>query len=236
MRTLAFRFFNVFGPRQAPGHAYAAVIPAFTHAALTGEPLTVHGDGTQSRDFTYVGTVTEVIVDAVERGVTCADAGQPGLRIADEPARGDRLAIVADIVGRQPLLRSRNHDGDRGLDAPRRRARHSQADNTLLRSLFPDVTPVPLDDGLRATVAWMRDTTSPCVLAPHPRERRTVYSRAPDVVWRLGPDRRARSTRRRPWLRPFRASSVRRACPFGESFWFGPACHGSPRVQRRERQ
>ena len=72
LRTLAFRFFNVFGPRQAPGHAYAAVIPAFTHAALTGEPLTVHGDGTQSRDFTYVGTVTDVIVDAIERGVTCA--------------------------------------------------------------------------------------------------------------------------------------------------------------------
>ncbi len=41
LRTLAFRFFNVFGPRQAPGHAYAAVIPAFTHAGLTGEPLTV---------------------------------------------------------------------------------------------------------------------------------------------------------------------------------------------------
>ncbi len=70
LRTLAFRFFNVFGPRQAPGHAYAAVIPAFVHAGLTGEALTVHGDGTQSRDFTYVGTVTEVIVDAITRGVT----------------------------------------------------------------------------------------------------------------------------------------------------------------------
>ncbi|HNJ78654.1 MAG TPA: NAD-dependent epimerase/dehydratase family protein, partial [Marmoricola sp.] len=55
--TLAFRFFNVFGPLQAPGHAYAAVVPAFTHAALSGEPLTVHGDGNQTRDFTYVGTI-----------------------------------------------------------------------------------------------------------------------------------------------------------------------------------
>ena len=64
MRTLAFRFFNVFGPRQAPGHAYAAVVPAFVYAALRGEPLTVHGDGTQTRDFTYVGTVSDVIVDA----------------------------------------------------------------------------------------------------------------------------------------------------------------------------
>ncbi len=53
--VLAFRFFNVFGPLQAPGHAYAAVVPAFVAAALAGEPLCVHGDGRQSRDFTYVG-------------------------------------------------------------------------------------------------------------------------------------------------------------------------------------
>src|SRR5205807_1885991 len=53
--VLAFRFFNVFGPLQPAGHAYAAVIPAFVSAALEGRPLTVHGDGRQSRDFTYVG-------------------------------------------------------------------------------------------------------------------------------------------------------------------------------------
>ena len=52
--VLAFRFFNVFGPLQAAGHVYAAVIPAFVDAALAGQPVTVHGDGTQSRDFTYV--------------------------------------------------------------------------------------------------------------------------------------------------------------------------------------
>ncbi|MGA1439998.1 MAG: NAD-dependent epimerase/dehydratase family protein, partial [Ilumatobacteraceae bacterium] len=68
--VLPFRFFNVFGPRQAPGHAYAAVVPAFLHAALRGEPVTVHGDGTQSRDFTYVGTVARTIADAVQRRVT----------------------------------------------------------------------------------------------------------------------------------------------------------------------
>jgi UDP-glucose 4-epimerase len=147
MRTLAFRFFNVFGPRQAPGHAYAAVIPAFTHAALTGEPLTVHGDGTQSRDFTYVGTVTEVIVDAVERGVTCATP--VNLAFGSRTSLLEVIDRLADIVG-HPLERS--HVETRPGDVP-----HSQADNTLLRSLFPDVSPVPLDDGLRATVAWMRD-------------------------------------------------------------------------------
>ena len=55
--VLAFRFFNVFGPLQPAGHAYAAVIPAFVDAALAGRPLPVHGDGSQTRDFTFVGTV-----------------------------------------------------------------------------------------------------------------------------------------------------------------------------------
>ena len=92
LRTLAFRFFNVYGPRQAPGHAYAAVIPAFVHAALTGEPLTVHGDGTQSRDFTYVGTVVDVIVDAITPGRHLRLAGQPRVRVAHEPPGSDRPA------------------------------------------------------------------------------------------------------------------------------------------------
>ena len=65
--VLVFRFFNVFGPLQAADHAYAAVVPAFVAAALDGGPLIVHGDGEQSRDFTYVGTVTEVIADAIAR-------------------------------------------------------------------------------------------------------------------------------------------------------------------------
>src|SRR5262249_32603461 len=51
MRVLAFRFFNVFGPLQPAGHAYAAVVPAFVSAALAGEPLPIHGDGLQTRDF-----------------------------------------------------------------------------------------------------------------------------------------------------------------------------------------
>ena len=68
--VLAFRFFNVFGPLQGAGHPYAAVVPCFVSAALEGRPVTVYGDGEQSRDFTYVGTVCDVIADAVERQVT----------------------------------------------------------------------------------------------------------------------------------------------------------------------
>jgi UDP-glucose 4-epimerase len=146
MRTLAFRFFNVFGPRQAPGHAYAAVVPAFVYAALRGEPLTVHGDGTQTRDFTYVGTVSDVIVDALRRGVS-----------HDTPvnlAFGTRTSLL-EVIDRLSTMIDlpieRRHVATRAGDVP-----HSQADNSLLRSLFT-IDPVDLDTGLRATVAWMGD-------------------------------------------------------------------------------
>src|SRR5690606_25655122 len=69
--ALAFRFFNVFGPLQAAGHAYAAVIPSFIDAALADRPVEVHGDGRQTRDFTFVDSVCEVLTRAVVQRVGC---------------------------------------------------------------------------------------------------------------------------------------------------------------------
>lgn len=143
--VLAFRFFNVFGPLQPADHAYAAVVPAFVAAALRGEPIPVHGDGCQTRDFTYVGTVTAVLTEAVVRRVT--DPEPVNL------AFGSRVSLL-DLIGRleyvldRPL--PRRHGDPRPGDV-----RDSQADQTRLRRLFPDVTPVDLDLGLRATVAWL---------------------------------------------------------------------------------
>ncbi|MGH7311511.1 MAG: SDR family oxidoreductase, partial [Candidatus Rokuibacteriota bacterium] len=62
VETVGLRYFNVFGPRQDPASEYAAVIPRFILWALRGEPLQVHGDGAQSRDFTYVDNVVEANV------------------------------------------------------------------------------------------------------------------------------------------------------------------------------
>lgn len=59
LRALALRYFNVFGPRQDPDSPYSAVIPKFIRMALLGEPVVVHGDGSQSRDFTYVDNVVD---------------------------------------------------------------------------------------------------------------------------------------------------------------------------------
>lgn len=146
MRTLALRFFNVFGPLQAAGHAYAAVVPAFVSAALSGEPAIIHGDGLQSRDFTYVGTVCSVIADAIERGVTCP---QPvNLAFGTRTTLLEVLDLLEAILGSS--IR-RSHVGQRVGDV-----RHSQAENGLLRSLVPDIQPVPLAEGLRSTMKWMQ--------------------------------------------------------------------------------
>lgn len=144
--TLAFRFFNVFGERQAPGSAYAAVIPAFAHAALTGHPLVVYGDGLQSRDFTHVSTVSDVIVDAVHRRV--AHETPVNLAMGTRTTLLELITSLEEIVG-MPL--QRRHEAARVGDVA-----HSQADSALLKTLFPAVHPVDLSDGVRTTVDWMR--------------------------------------------------------------------------------
>jgi UDP-glucose 4-epimerase len=144
--VLVFRFFNVFGPLQPAGHAYAAVVPAFVSAALEGRPLVVHGDGRQSRDFTFVDTVAEVITDAVTRTVTSPEPVNLAFG-----TRTDLLGLIAEleaIVGHAVAV---DHVEPRAGDV-----RHSQADSTRLHKLFPDVVPTELPDALRATVEWFR--------------------------------------------------------------------------------
>jgi UDP-glucose 4-epimerase len=147
--TLAFRFFNVFGPLQPADHAYAAVVPIFLDAALAGRPLPVHGDGGQTRDFTYVGTVVGVLADAVRRQVT---GDRPvNLAFGTRVSLLELIALLERLLGR-PL--ERTHLPTRAGDV-----RDSQADRGALAALFPDVSPVALEDGLRATLAWFETPT-----------------------------------------------------------------------------
>jgi UDP-glucose 4-epimerase len=149
--TLAFRFFNVYGPLQAAGHAYAAVIPAFVDSALRGEALTIHGDGEQTRDFTYVGTVTRGIADAVTRTVT--DLEPVNLAFGTRTTLNALVGELSDVLGFAPQV---EHVEPRTGDV-----RDSQADNARLRHHFPDVQPVPLREGLEQTVDWFRTLPGP---------------------------------------------------------------------------
>lgn len=144
--VLVLRFFNVFGPLQPPGHAYAAAVPAFIDAALAGRPLPLYGDGLQSRDFTFVNSVAAVLVDAARRRVT-----------SPRPvnlAFGTRVTLLEVVAELESVFGHRLEIEH--LPARTGDVRASQADKRRLRALFPDAHPVPLRDGLEATVAWFR--------------------------------------------------------------------------------
>jgi UDP-glucose 4-epimerase len=145
MEVLPFRFFNVYGPRQRAGHVYAAVIPVFVDAALRGEHLPIDGDGTQSRDFTYVGTVIDTIRQALVGRVT---SGPVNLAFG---TRTPLLELVDVIRGEVGVDVNVLHRSPRAGDVS-----HSQADSSRLKALFPTIEPVPLKRGLGETVSWMR--------------------------------------------------------------------------------
>lgn len=144
--VLAFRFFNVFGPLQAADHAYAAVVPAFLSAALDKRPLPLHGDGSQSRDFTFVGTVVDILVDALCRRV-CLDRPV-------NLAFGSRVTLL-ELIARLEVILGRDLDVEH---LPRRPGdvAASSADGTQLLKLFPDVQPVSLATGLAETLEWFQ--------------------------------------------------------------------------------
>lgn len=150
LKTLAFRFFNVYGPLQAADHAYAAVIPKFLDAAMDGHPALVHGDGEQSRDFTYVDTVCAVIHQAVAERIYSPDP--VNLAYGTNTTLLALLDEMEEQLG-QPV--AREHTDPRTGDV-----RASQADNSRVRELFPDVVPVSLTEGLASTIAWFNQVRS----------------------------------------------------------------------------
>ncbi len=144
--TVAFRFFNVYGPGQPADHDYAAVIPKFLDAALHGRPVTVHGDGTQSRDFTFVDTVCSVLLQAAERNVISTDP----VNLAYQT--NTSLLELIDHIERQL-----GHPVTREFSEPRvGDVKASQADCARVKELFGDVVPLSLEHGLKKTIEWMK--------------------------------------------------------------------------------
>ncbi|MGH8892830.1 MAG: NAD-dependent epimerase/dehydratase family protein [Actinomycetes bacterium] len=162
--VLPFRFFNVFGPLQPAGHAYAAVVPAFVDAAINEQPLVVHGDGRQTRDFTVVGSVCTVIAEAVRLQITSADP--VNLAFGTRRTLLDVIGELEGLLGHRVAVR---HTDPRAGDV-----RDSQADNDRLTRLLPHIDPVPFAVGLDQTIAWFRSqaegtTTSNITEGDHAR-------------------------------------------------------------------
>ena len=147
LETLSCRLFNVYGPRQRRESAYAKVIPEFIGAAFGGQPLTVHGSGKQSRDFTYVGDIAQAFGIAVERRVSSTSPVNAafGRRI-------DLLTIVKlleEQIGPLEVVHTETRRGD---------VEHTLADPKRFRRLFPELAPTAFEGGLELTVEWMRDS------------------------------------------------------------------------------
>jgi nucleoside-diphosphate-sugar epimerase len=146
LETVTTRYFNVFGPRQAPDSQYSGVISLFTKALLAGQAPLIHGDGRQTRDFTYVANV----VDGVLRAATAEGAAGEVMNIAT----GGRISLLELVRVLQLIIGSHvaptfgpPREGD---------VQDSQADIFKARKVLGYEPRVPFEEGLRHTVAWFK--------------------------------------------------------------------------------
>jgi UDP-glucose 4-epimerase len=148
--AVSLRYFNIFGPRQNPNSAYAAVIAAFAKAIMSGKPPTIFGDGEQSRDFTFVHNAVHANLLAARKrerldgdviNVAC------GIRISVN----ELAPMMCEMFGRPDL---------KPIHAPERAGdvKHSQADLTNARQVLGYEPIVDFRSGLRATVDWYRES------------------------------------------------------------------------------
>ena len=145
LKTYSLRYFNVFGPRQNPKSDYAAVIPLFINAVLNDRAPILHGDGGQTRDFTYVD-------DIVAANLACCDAPEAAAGGVYNVAWGNRISIkelallIARILGKNIEPK---HEPARAGDV-----RDSQADSSRAKAMIGWEPKVTFEEGLRRTIAW----------------------------------------------------------------------------------
>ena len=142
--VVTLRFFNIFGPWQRPDHDYAAVIPKWIWLAMNNQPIDLHGDGEQTRDFTYVDTATDVITTAIKENIKFPSP--------INLAYGNRVSLNS-LIGllkiRFPNLKI-NH-----LPARQGDVLNSQNNPELLNKIFPDIDPVKFERALENTIEWL---------------------------------------------------------------------------------
>ncbi len=146
LETVSLRYFNVFGPRQDPDSQYAAVVPLFIQAALDGVPLTVHGDGMQSRDFTFIDNVVQANLRAMEAPGVAGEA----FNIACG-ARYTLMDIVHAIEADFGRTLTCNHTPSRAGDV-----RHTLADISKAERLLDFHPTIGFEEGMTRTIAYIK--------------------------------------------------------------------------------
>jgi len=141
-----FRFFNIFGPWQRPDHEYAAVLPKWISKCLKGDEIEVFGDGLQTRDFTYVGTVVNIILSCISKKI-----------LHPEPvnlAYGNNISLnqVLEIMKLNfPTLKVKYLPPRKGD------VLHSKNDPKLIKTLYPDITLDKFEVSLQKTIDWFKN-------------------------------------------------------------------------------
>jgi nucleoside-diphosphate-sugar epimerase len=146
LENVSLRYFNVFGPRQDPTSQYSGVLSRFMLALIEGSPLTIYGDGEQSRDFTYVENIVDQTLRACEAGGASGKVfnGGTGVRIT----LNEVVRLLEKIVGRKiPVKYEPARSGD---------IRDSQADISLAKKVLGYSPLVMFEAGLRRTWEWYR--------------------------------------------------------------------------------
>jgi nucleoside-diphosphate-sugar epimerase len=145
--TVVLRYFNVFGPRQSPSSQYAAVVPLFITAIAAGRPVTIHGDGEQSRDFTFVDNVVTATIAAAD----APGASGRAFNVAGgDPASVNRVADTIGVILGKPVEKdfTASRPGD---------IRDSWADLSAAREVLGYEPSISLEDGLRRTADALLD-------------------------------------------------------------------------------
>ncbi len=151
MELVGLRYFNVYGPRQDPDSPYAAVIPLFIRSALSGEAAVIHGDGEQTRDFTFVSDIVTANVAAMERDTGASPVFNIGA--GGRTSVNELWETICGIVGTR---RQARHGSPRPGDV-----RDSLADISRARAVLGYEPCYRIRDGLAATVESYRVSTSP---------------------------------------------------------------------------
>jgi UDP-N-acetylglucosamine/UDP-N-acetyl-alpha-D-glucosaminouronate 4-epimerase len=144
LETVSLRYFNVFGPLQDPQAEYAAVIPKFIKATLCSQPVTVLGDGSQTRDFTFVENVVQANLSAVSAKTAPGEAFNVGVGVAFDI--NTLVSEIRQLVGKpQNVVRLPPRAGD---------VPHSLADTSRAKAVLGYVPKVNFRDGLRRMIEW----------------------------------------------------------------------------------
>lgn len=146
VETVALRLFNVFGPRQRPDSAYAAVIPLFIEALNDGRPPTVHGDGLQSRDFTFVSDAVDAFLAASSAPPDACAGRVYNIACNREHTLLQLVSILQEQLGAhiEPV-----HTDPRPGDI-----RHSRADSSAAERDLGWTSKIGFKEGLARTISW----------------------------------------------------------------------------------